>query len=231
MEDRMSPPLVSGQSNAPQIARGHRATPPRFWDRRAASYAAKPVPDEEAYRLTLDRVRAHLTTRDRVLELGSGTGTTALKLAAHTREILATDYSAEMISIATAKAAAAGVSNVCFRVCSVDDAGLARASFDVVMAMNLLHLVPDLPSELRLIQRLVRPGGLFISKTPCVGDQGLAVRLAIPLMRAVGVAPYVNFVTERSLTADLGHAGFEVLETGMYPRKSRSFFVVARRTV
>jgi ubiquinone/menaquinone biosynthesis C-methylase UbiE len=163
-----------------------------------------------------------------VLELGSGTGTTALKLAAHAREILATDYAAEMISIATAKADAAGVSNVRFRVCSVNDPVLARASFDVVMAMNLLHLLPDLPGQLRLIHRLVRPGGLFISKTPCVGDQGLAVRLAIPLMRVVGIAPYVNFVTERSLTSDLEHAGFEVLETGMYPRKSRSFFVVAR---
>jgi len=93
-----------------------------------------------------------------------------------------------------------------------------------------LHLLPDLPSQLRLIHRLVRPGGLYISKTPYVGDQGLAVRLAIPLMRVVGVAPYVDLVTERSLTSDLGHAGFEVLETGMYPRRSRGFFVVARAT-
>jgi 2-polyprenyl-3-methyl-5-hydroxy-6-metoxy-1,4-benzoquinol methylase len=205
------------------------ATPPRFWDRRAARYAAKPVPDEEAYRLTLDRVRVHLTPRDRVLELGSGTGTTALKLADCAREILAIDYSTEMISIATAKAGAAGVSNVHFRIGSVDDPALAPASFDVVMAMNLLHLLPDLPRQLRLIHGLVRPGGLFVSKTSCVGDQGLAIRLAIPLMRVLGIAPYVNFVTERSLIRDLAHTGFEVLETGMYPRKSRSFFVVARR--
>src|SRR5262245_49292659 len=129
MEDRM---------NAPPAAPGRRATPPRFWDRRAVSYAAKPVPDEEAYRLTLDRVRAHLTPRDRVLELGSGTGTTALKLAGHAGEILAIDYSAEMINIATAKAGAAGISNVRFRICAVDDPALAPASFDVVMAMNLL---------------------------------------------------------------------------------------------
>jgi SAM-dependent methyltransferase len=229
MEGGMSSPLVSHHSSAPQIAHGRRGTPPRFWDRRSASYAAKPVPDEEAYRLTLDRVRVHLTPRDRVLELGGGTGTTALKLASHAREILVTDYSAEMIGIASTKAVAAGVSNVHFRICSVDDPALAPASFDVVMAMNLLHLLPDLPGQLQLIKRLIRPGGLFISKTPCVGDQGLAVRLAIPIMRLLGIAPYVNFVTERSLTSDLGNTDFEVLETGMYPRKSRSLFVVARR--
>jgi hypothetical protein len=48
-------------------------------------------------------------------------------------------------------------------------------------------------------------------------------------MRAAGLAPYVSFVTERSLGEDIAAAGFELLETGMYPRKSRSFFVVARK--
>jgi 2-polyprenyl-3-methyl-5-hydroxy-6-metoxy-1,4-benzoquinol methylase len=204
-------------------------TPSRFWDRRAAGYAKKPVPDEDAYARTLERVRAHLTPNDRVLELGCGTGTTALKLAASAREILATDYSAEMIAIATDKARVEGVTHVGFQECTLDDPALVPESFDVVMAMNLLHLLDDLPAKIGRIRELVRPGGLFISKTPCVGDQGLAVRIAIPLMRATGFAPYVNFVTERSLLADITQVGFDVEETGMYPQKSRSLFVVARK--
>ena len=56
------------------------------------------------------------------------------------------------------------------------------------------------------------------------------MRVVIPLMRALGIAPYVNFVSERSLTADIERAGFEIVETGMYPKKSRSFFVVARES-
>ena len=204
-------------------------TPSRFWDRRAAEYAKKPVPDADAYERTLDRVRAHLTPNDRVLELGCGTGTTALRLAASAREILATDYSAEMIAIATEKARTESLSHVRFRRCTPDDAELGAMSFDVVMAMNLLHLIDDVPALLRRIHELVRPGGLFISKTPCVGDQGLTVRVMIPLMRAAGIAPYVTFVTELSLSADIAQAGFELQETGMYPKKSRSFFVVARK--
>ncbi len=204
-------------------------TSPRFWDRKAASYARKPVPDEDAYTRTLDRVRAHLTPNDRVLELGCGTGTTALKLAASARELVGTDYSERMVAIATDKARAAGTSNVHFRCCTLDDPALERASFDVVMAMNLLHLLDDLAARLGRVRELARPGGLFISKTPCIGEQGAVLRLAIPLMRAVGVAPYVSFVTERSLATDITAAGFELLETGMYPQKSRGFFVVARR--
>lgn len=204
-------------------------TPSRFWDRLAESYARKPVPDEEAYARTLERVRARLTPGARVLEIGCGTGTTALALAASAGEILATDYSAEMIGIATEKARAQGVKNVGFQQCTLDEPGLAPGSFDVVMAMNLLHLLDDVPDRMRRVHELVRPGGLFISKTPCLGDQGLLVRAVVPLLRAIGRAPYVNFVTERSLTAAIEDAGFAVQETGMYPKKSHSFFLVAQK--
>lgn len=201
----------------------------RFWDRRAAAYAKKPVPDEAAYEQTLERVRAHLAVSDHVLELGCGTGTTALKLSANAASILATDYSTEMIAIAESKARAEGVTNVIFRRSTLDDPALGRESFDLVMAMNLLHLLDDIPGRFARIRELVRPGGLFISKTPCIGDQGLFMRLLIPALYALGIAPYVNVITERSLTDDIKRAGFVVTETGMYPKKSRSFFVVARR--
>src|SRR5688572_19400214 len=119
--------------------------PSRFWDRRAADHLKKPVPDAEAYALTLQRVRSYLTPNASVLELGCGTATTALHLAASARQILATDYSAEMIAIGSARARADGVSNVQFRSCTLDDPQLGAESFDVVMAMNLLHLLDDIP--------------------------------------------------------------------------------------
>ncbi|HET7538834.1 MAG TPA: methyltransferase domain-containing protein [Polyangiaceae bacterium] len=204
-------------------------TPSRFWDRHAAKYAEKPVPDEHAYQQTLERVRAHLSPSDRVLELGCGTGSTALALAASAGEILATDYSEQMIAIARAKARSQGVANVRFQQCSADDPALIPASFDVVMAMNLLHLLRDHSAQLRRIHDLVRPGGLFISKTPCIGDQGVGLRVVIPVLRAFGLAPHVSFVTERSLTTLITSSGFSIRETGMYPSKTRSFFVVAQR--
>lgn len=204
-------------------------TSPQFWNRRARNYAKKPVPDEAAYAQTLERIRAHLSPDARVLELGCGTGTTALHLAASAREILGTDYSTEMIAIATEKARVAGVNHVRFLACTLDDPGLPRESFDVVMAMNFLHLLDDIPARFRRIAELIRPGGLFISKTPCLGDHGLHFRLLLPVLRAFGAAPYVNLVTERSLRVGLPNAGFRLEETGMYPVKSRSFFVVARK--
>lgn len=224
----MNAPLMSARSTLGGLEPGARSSA-RFWDRRAKSYAKRPIADEAAYERTLERVRAYLTPNDRVLELGCGTGTTALKLAASAREILATDYSTEMIAIAASKAASAGVDNVQFRVGTLGDPVLAPEAFDVVMAMNFLHLLDDTPGTLRSIRELVRPGGLFISKTPCVGDLGRLLRVAISLMQAVGFAPFVNFVSERELSAELLRAGFSIEETGMYPLKNRAFFVVARK--
>ena len=64
-----------------------------FWDKIAPRYAKKPVADPAAYEEKLARVRALLRAEDRVLEIGCGTGSTALRLASRVAEITATDIS------------------------------------------------------------------------------------------------------------------------------------------
>ena len=53
----------------------------RFWDRIADRYAAKPVPDQAVYERKLQITRTLLHPQAEVLELGCGTGSTALALA------------------------------------------------------------------------------------------------------------------------------------------------------
>ena len=102
---------------------------PRFWDRLADRYAKKPVPDEAAYRKTLERVRAHLEPTHRVLEIGCGTGRTALGRGPSVREIVATDCSGRMIEIARGKARSGGVDNVRYSTGTLED--LAKLSDDL----------------------------------------------------------------------------------------------------
>src|SRR5690606_3061107 len=168
-------------------------TSSEFWNRSAAGYAKKPIADEEAYTQTLDRVRAHLSVSDKVLEVGCGTGTTALRLSPFAEHILATDLSHEMIRIARQKAEAQNVNNVEFRESTLDDAALPLTSFDTVMAFNVLHLVPDVSPALGRIHELLKPGGWFISKTPCVGAS--LIRHIIPVLRLFGQAPPVIYLT------------------------------------
>jgi len=120
------------------------------------------------------------------------------------------------------------IDNVRFQQCSADDPALTLASFDVVMVMNLLRLLRHLSAGLRRIHDLV-PGGLFISKTPCIGDRGVGVRIVIPQLRAVALPLTRASSASTQLTTLIASSGFEIRETAMYPGKTRSFSVVAHR--
>jgi len=201
-----------------------------FWDGIAERYAAQPIANMEAYEETLARVRALLKPDHKVLEVGCGTGTTALKLAGNVAHITASDIAGKMIEIANGKAAAEGIANVHFVQATPMDAALDEgAPYDVVLAFNLLHLVEDRPSALRRLAGLLRPGGLFISKTPCLGEKFSIWPLVVPVMQLIGKAPYVRFLKTADVDRDIAGAGFEIAEADDIPHGKPNHFVVARR--
>ncbi|MBI3439905.1 MAG: class I SAM-dependent methyltransferase [Proteobacteria bacterium] len=204
----------------------------RFWDSAARKYAAQALADPAAYERTLQSTRGYLKPSDTVVEFGCGTGTTALKLAPAAARIVASDISPEMIAIGREKAAADGVSNVEFTVATPEAAPWPDASFDAAIAFNLLHLIEARQAALANIHRLLRPGGLFISKTPCLGDANPIYRVLVPVMRLVGKAPYVAFFSSGDIEREIIGAGFEVIARerhGSKPKDPRPF-LVARRT-
>lgn len=201
----------------------------KFWDDIADKYARQPIKDEAAYAQTLDRVRAHLRPQDRVLEVGCGTGSTALKLAGDAAHIHATDLSPRMIEIAQAKARTQGVANVTFASMALGRRVHADGPFDVVMGMNLLHLVEDLEGVLAGLAEQTAKGSVLITKTACLAEMGRFWRLLLPVMQAIGKAPHVSFLSIAGLEGAIEAAGFEIIETGTYPVSPPSRFVVARR--
>lgn len=201
----------------------------RFWDRSARRYAARPVADIGAYETTLERSRAWLNPDDQVLEIGCGTGTTALRLAPHAGHITGSDISPEMIAIAEEKRAAQGIGNVGFIAAPLSDPRFEAFTFDAVLAFNVLHLLDDLPPALTRIASLLKPGGLMISKSPCLAEMSVALRLVIPVMRLFGKAPPVNFFGKDALLRVIEDAGFAIEESGLHAAKGHSLFIVARK--
>jgi 2-polyprenyl-3-methyl-5-hydroxy-6-metoxy-1,4-benzoquinol methylase len=204
----------------------------RFWDRAARKYATDPIKDMCGYERTLDRVSHWVDSSDTVLEIGCGTGTTSLRLAPSVSRMIATDVSSEMIAIAREKATAQACQNVEFSAAAVERAPGSDGTYDAVLAFNLLHLIADLPSALAHVHRLLKPGGLFISKTPCLSEMNLFIRLAVPVMRLVGKAPYVSFFSATELEAEIANAGFTIIERGRHgsePKDPR-IFIVARKS-
>ncbi|MEM7596781.1 MAG: class I SAM-dependent methyltransferase [Pseudomonadota bacterium] len=205
----------------------HRDT--RFWDRIAAKYARRPVKDQAAYEAKLTLLKSLLNQGDTVLEVGCGTGTTALVLAPQVARYIATDISPEMMKIAEGKRVAAGADNVTFHVATSTQM-MPDAPFDAVMAFSLLHLVQDLPATLQALHDQLRPGGLFLSKTTCLAEANLAIRVMVKVMRLVGYAPHVLFLTQSELKQALRDAGFEIEEVQHFGKDQMTPFFRARRT-
>jgi ubiquinone/menaquinone biosynthesis C-methylase UbiE len=202
----------------------------RFWNRVARKYAADPIKDMAGYERTLERTRALLKPTDHVLEIGCGTGTTALRLAPSVARLVATDLSPEMIAIARERAAAARCENVSFDVASADAPAGADGSFDAALALNLLHLTGARAAVLARVRSSLKPGGLFVSKTPCLSEMNVLIRLAVPLAQAIGKAPPVSFFAAEELEAEVAGAGFTILERARHGsgRKDPRVVIVAR---
>lgn len=208
------------------------ASDARFWDRASRKYAAAKIADAGGYERTLARTQGLLKPTDSVLELGCGTGTTALRLAGAVGSYLATDLSGEMIAIARDKLAVEPVPALVFRAATAEDLLLEEARFDAVLGFNFLHLVRDLPSTLASIHALLKPGGLFVSKTPCLGDMNPLIRLVLlPAMRAIGKAPHVDPFGAEVLERKIAQAGFEILARESHASSGRDTrpFILARR--
>lgn len=203
----------------------------RFWDRTSRKYAMGAISDQAGYERTLDRTRGLLGSSDSVLELGCGTGTTALRLAGDVQAYLATDISAGMIAIANEKHATSPVPALVFRTATAEALTPDPAQFNAVLGFNYLHLVRDLPDTLRRIHALLAAEGLFISKTPCVGDMNPLIRFALPAMRAIGKAPYAGVFRAADLRRQISAAGFDILATESHATKGNDNrpYIVARK--
>ena len=207
-------------------------TPAKFWDKAAKKYAASTIKNMPAYEYTLERTRSYLTAETRVLEIGCGTGTTAILLAPHAAQITGTDISPEMVRIASEKALAQDVQNVTFEVADGQQAASDAGGYDAVLGFNIFHLTENPDRLFATIHNQLAPGGLFISKTPCLSEPSIGLKrfafaAMIPVMRIFGIAPFVGKLSFATLESMVENAGFDIIETVSSPAMSR--FIVARR--
>ena len=200
---------------------------PRFWDRIAQRYARRPVPDQEVYETKLAKTAAYLQKSDRLLEVGCGTGTTALHHAPQVAHVHATDLSPAMIEIARRKAEEAGVGNVRFGVGALEDLDADPGSYDAVLAHSVLHLVDDVEGALARLRQVLKPGGVLVASVPCVADAAPWFRFIAPLGEFLGLVPHVNLFTSGQLFEWIERGGFTVEESWL-PSPKRGHYLVLR---
>jgi len=203
--------------------------PEKFWDKIAKKYSRSEIKDKEGYDKTLDDTRKFLKREAAVLEIGCGTGTTALKLAGSVNEMTATDISSNMIAIANERAEEQEIQNVNFTQSTLFDEKLEKESFDVILAFNVVHLLENTQVAMKRISELLRPGGFFVSKTACLSEKSRlwpVLAFVVGKVTRVGriqcfsIAEFEEFITNE---------GFEIIATHIYFPKPPRLFAVARK--
>jgi ubiquinone/menaquinone biosynthesis C-methylase UbiE len=200
----------------------------RFWDKIADRYAKMPIADEAAYQQKLDITRTYLRPEMEVLEIGCGTGSTALLHAPYVQRIRAIDFSANMIQIARNKAADQGITNVEFEQVAIADLQIPDQSLDVVLGMSILHLLEDKEAVIAQVYRLLKPGGVFVTSTTCLGDFAWYLKFAMPVLGWLGMVPLLKVLTMQDLVNSFTQAGF-VIDHQWHPGKGKAVFIVAQK--
>ena len=105
---------------------------------------------------------ARLRGDERVLDVATGGGHTALAFAARVREVVASDLTPAMLSAAREHLARHGVGNVRFDVADAEALPFGEAEFDVVTARFAPHHFPEPAAFVTEAVRVLRPGGRVV---------------------------------------------------------------------
>lgn len=202
----------------------------KFWDKTAERYAKSPVSDEATYQKKLAETQSFLSPNMRIVEFGCGTGTTAVHHAPHVQHIDAIDISEKMLDICRGKARDADIDNITFTRGTLAEFNAADASFDAVLGLNVIHLLPDREAVITEVARILKPGGIFVSSTVCLGQSYLRfIKLVVPLGKMLGLMPDVYVLTEEQLAGEVTRAGFEVERQWHHGKGGIAVFMIVRK--
>lgn len=150
------------------------------------------------------------------------------------KEIHAIDISSEMIKVAAQKATTRNIENVSFLQADIYDRRYATESFDVILAFNMLHTVPNPSEVINRVHELLKPEGTFISVTPCLRQKmSFSVAAQIQLVRvlcALGIIPIpIRRLKRPEIDELLVNGNFRAVESEDIYKDASSYFVVAKK--
>ena len=201
----------------------------KFWDKIAERYSKRPVADEVSYQKKLKITREYFRPDMEVLEFGCGTGSTAIVHAPYVKHIRAIDISSKMIEIARRKAETAHIENITFEKATIDDLCAHDHTLDAVLGLSILHLLEDKEAVIAKVHKMLKPGGVFVTSTPCLGDTQSYVKWILPIGRLLGIMPPVKIFTMKALEDSLTTSSVK-LDCQWQPGKGKAVFIVAKKT-
>ena len=204
------------------------STDTKFWDKIADKYSKQPISDEAAYQKKLQVTQGYFKPDWSVLEFGCGTGSTAIIHSSYVKHIRAIDISGNMIAIAKAKAEKQKINNLTFEQLTIEELKVDDCTYDAVLGLSILHLLENKELAIAKVSKMLKPGGIFVTSTTCMGDAMSWFKLIGPIGKALGFFPLVRVFTAQHLIESLTDAGFAI-DYQWQPSKDKAIFIVAKK--
>lgn len=199
-----------------------------FWNQNASSYDRKTRALCKSYQMVIDRISREIDKGQKVLEVATGTGIIALKLAERAGFVEAIDFAPVMIEVAREKAFRLGVANITFSVANAYHLEFPDLIFDAVVMSNALHVMQRPETALAEARRVLKKDGVLVAPTYCHG-QNLRSRLLSRVMALTGFKAYHRFTLETYL-ALIATNGFTIDKSVLLPDLIPVAYVVARKS-
>ena len=175
-----------------------------FWDKNAERYDRFMRKDAAAYEQMYELLRP-VVRQKTVLELATGTGLIAKLIVRYADQIEVTDASQEMIEQAKQGVKSA---KLYFSVQDMFHLPYADQSFDVVIVVNALHIVPEPEKALSEIRRVLKDDGVLVAPTFTHADNAFFGKIKSFFMKLAGFplhskwtsADYLSFLRENGWT-------------------------------
>jgi 2-polyprenyl-3-methyl-5-hydroxy-6-metoxy-1,4-benzoquinol methylase len=206
----------------------------KFWDMASKNYDKTEERFEYIHSKSRKNTKKYLDKNNVVLDYGCGTGATACEVANDVKEIYGIDISTKMIEISKRKAAEKNIGNVTFAEGDIFDGELKKESFDRILAFNMLHTIPNPKNAVQRINELLKPDGLFITVTPCLGDKmsflvGLQIRL-VQIMCKIGIIPIpIRRIKSSDIDELITNGNFQNIDAEKIYKGAFSYFMVAKK--
>ncbi len=201
----------------------------KFWDKRAQDYDRQNKKYELKHNKAVENTIKYIENNQTVLDFGCGYGLITANIAGYVKSVHGIDISSEMIGIASKKAEEHNIKNVIYTKSTIFDDTLKEESFDVILAYNILHLLDNIQETLIRINKLLKPGGLLISETVCLGEKKSFVSVFLVFLCKIKVVPHIEMLTFSELDEIIVKNRFQIIETKDLEQSSKNYFIVAKK--
>ncbi len=117
---------------------------------------------------------------------------------------------------------------------AIDELTVSDCTFDVVLGLSILHLLENKEEVIAKVYNMLKPGGIFVTSTMCLGDNRKWFKIVGSIGKFLGLMPLVKVFTTKELEESLTDAGFAI-DYQWQPSKSKSkgvfkgVFIVAKK--